>query len=72
MKRFLMYALRWQCSTPVLALCVWLIPLSPLIKTIIANLIGSMIFYKVDKLIFRQRSNHESVHSREDYGTREL
>lgn len=56
-KRFCLYALRWQCSTPVLALCLfWLGGLGEWPATIIANLIGSIIFYFVDKIIFREGS----------------
>jgi len=48
---FLLYLLRWQCSSPIL----WLV----LRKagnnargTVIANLIGAVIFYFIDKWIF--------------------
>lgn len=54
-KKFLMYAFRWQCSTPIIALCIWLLPLNPLIQTIIANFIGSCIFFEVDRYIFKDK-----------------
>ena len=57
MKRFLLYLLRWQLSSPILALwLLWLDPLGVALATIIANLIGGCIFYWVDKLIFRKES----------------
>lgn len=57
MKRYLLYLLRWQFSTPILAICLNLLNFSTVINTIIANLIGGMIFYWVDKLIFKGKEN---------------
>ena len=54
MKKLLLYLLRWQCSTPVLYLVLTLLPLSTFWNTIIANLIGGIIFYNVDKYIFKK------------------
>lgn len=52
-KKYLLYLLRWQLSTPILAVClVWLGGLDELWATIIANLIGGLIFFWVDKYIF--------------------
>lgn len=52
-KKYLLYLLRWQLSTPILAVClVWLGGLGELWATIIANLIGGLIFFWVDNLIF--------------------
>ncbi|MDD3984037.1 MAG: hypothetical protein PHU54_08890 [Candidatus Omnitrophica bacterium] len=51
MKRFLLYLLRWQLSTPIL----WLVVRNMgagIISTVIANLIGGAIFFWVDKFIF--------------------
>lgn len=57
-KRLILYLLRWQLSTPILALClVFLGKLGAIPATIIANLIGGLIFYWVDKLIFRGGGN---------------
>lgn len=47
--------IRWQLSTPILYLCLQFIPLDNITKTIIANLIGALIFYNVDKYIFKQK-----------------
>lgn len=56
MKRFLLYLLRWQLSSPILALCLfWLDPIGTVWATVIANLVGGCIFYFVDKLIFKER-----------------
>jgi len=55
MKRLLLYLFRWQLSTPILAVVVYFLvdKTGPLITTIIANLIGGLIFYQVDKWIFK-------------------
>lgn len=53
-KKFLLYLLRWQLSSPLLALCLYILPLKTIISTILANLVGGCIFYWVDKLIFRR------------------
>lgn len=47
-----LYLVRWQLSTPILYLCIKKLPFRPATKTVIANLIGGLIFYGVDKLIF--------------------
>lgn len=57
MKRFLLYLLRWELSSPILALClVWLEPAGTVWATIIANLIGGCIFFFVDKWIFKEKN----------------
>lgn len=51
MKRFVLYLVRWQLSTPIL----WLVVknMGPGIwATVIANLIGGAIFFWVDRFIF--------------------
>ncbi len=55
MKKFFMYSLRWQMSTPILAACIYYLPFDDFNKTMIANFIGACIFYHVDKLIFRKK-----------------
>lgn len=53
MKKFLLYEARWQASTPILALCMWLMGgWNVVAATIVANIIGGCIFYFVDKKIF--------------------
>lgn len=55
MKKFALYLVRWQLSSPILALCLWwLDPLGVVWATIIANLIGGCIFFLVDKKIFKE------------------
>lgn len=56
MKKFLLYLLRWEASTPVLALCLFLLTarLNEFWATVVANLIGGCIFYAVDKRIFKK------------------
>lgn len=53
MKKFVLYIIRWQASTPILALCMWLMGgWNVFVATIVANIIGGCIFYFVDKKIF--------------------
>lgn len=55
MKRFALYLLRWQASTIILAPCIaWLSALGPIASAAIANLIGGVIFYFVDRRIFKE------------------
>jgi len=55
-KRYFFYLLRWQLSTPILAIVlVWLSTMDKWIATMIANLIGGLIFFWVDKFIFETR-----------------
>ena len=55
--RYLLYLLRWQLSTPILAIAlVYLAQLGEFWATVIANLIGGLIFFWIDKIIFRKKS----------------
>jgi hypothetical protein len=49
----MLYLLRWQLSTPILAIVLYVLNTNAIVETIIANLIGGLIFYWVDKLIFK-------------------
>ena len=51
------YIIKWQLGTPVLLLCMIYLPGSNLIKTILANIIGALLFYRVDKWIFEGGKN---------------
>ncbi len=52
-KRYVLYLFRWQLSTPILSLVLaWLSDFNLTVATIIANLIGGLIFFWVDKFIF--------------------
>lgn len=59
MKKFLLYLIRWQLSTPILALCLNNLNFSTTVNTIIANLIGGAIFFWIDKLIFKEKDDKE-------------
>ena len=53
--RLLMYLFRWQMSTPILAGVVWFLSdYNEIVSAVVANLIGGLIFYKIDKLIFNK------------------
>ena len=54
MKRYILYLLRWQLSSPILALVLYILKINVILETIIANLIGGIIFYWVDKKIFNK------------------
>lgn len=53
-KKYLLYLGRWQLSTPLLAIIlIWLSDFNPTIATIISNLVGGLIFFWVDRWIFK-------------------
>ena len=56
MKKLLKYMVRWQLSTPILAIIPFILNLYEIsnffLNAFIANLIGSLIFFKVDEIIF--------------------
>lgn len=55
-RRYVLYLVRWQLSTPILAVCVsYFAALGSMRATIIANLIGGLIFFWVDRFIFSPR-----------------
>lgn len=57
-KKYIFYLIRWQLSTPILAIVLKLLSnMSTLWATVIANLIGGLIFFWVDKLIFKKESD---------------
>ena len=55
MKKFLIYLLRWQLSSPLLAICLLMFGDKVILGTIISNLIGGCIFYWIDKWIFKKK-----------------
>ena len=57
---YILYIFRWICSTPIIALVLYLLNLNVIIETIIANLIGGFIFYWVDKKIFSKGEKNEN------------
>ena len=53
LRKYAMYLVRWQLSTPILAVCVvTLAVLGTTWATVIANLVGGLVFFWVDRLIF--------------------
>ncbi|QYZ80205.1 hypothetical protein E2N92_12570 [Methanofollis formosanus] len=55
-KRYGLYLVRWQLSTPLLAgVLILLATMDPLTATVIANLIGGLIFFWVDRFIFTSK-----------------
>ena len=53
-KRYALYLIRWQLSTPILAWCVVVFAaLGATWATVIANLIGGLIFFWIDRFIFQ-------------------
>ena len=66
-KKYAFYLLRWQLSTPILAIVLILLAKMPTIAaTVIANLIGGLIFFWVDRFIFRQLSQEPLREIRDD------
>lgn len=57
-KKYILYLFRWQLSTPILAFCcIGFDKYGTLVATILANLIGGLIFFWVDMLIFKNKKN---------------
>ena len=62
LRKYILYLIRWQCSTPILAPVIAYFKHSPSmfgtkedwIGSIVANLIGGLIFFWVDRWIFRK------------------
>jgi len=56
-RQYPLYLLRWQLSTPILAVVVaYLAYLGEWIAASVANLIGGLIFFWADRFIFRPRA----------------
>lgn len=61
-KQYLQYLVRWQLSTPILAGVILVMQgYDTLTSTIIANLIGGLIFFWVDMKIFKQKKKEEPI-----------
>ena len=59
MKKFFLYLVRWQLSSPILAVCmVWMGGWNVAVATIVANLIGGCIFFWVDRWIFKDKKSN--------------
>lgn len=56
MKKLVLYLLRWQLSTPILAIVLIILnDYDKIIATIIANFIGGLLFFNIDKIIFNKK-----------------
>lgn len=57
LKRYTLYLLRWQASTPILAAFVWLLTehIGAMATTVLANLVGGLIFFWIDMMIFKKK-----------------
>jgi len=57
-KRKMVYALKWQMGSPLIALVLWVMNMAgsqnTLVNIIIANIVGAIVFYPVDKKIFKK------------------
>jgi hypothetical protein len=60
--RLIKYLCRWQLSTPVLWLVIYLIG-SGFWQTVLANLIGGLTFYQLDRRIFNGKRGSDSTHA---------
>lgn len=55
-KRYGLYLLRWQLSTPILAVALKILGfMGAWTATIVANLIGGLVFFWVDNFIFTSK-----------------
>jgi hypothetical protein len=56
LRKYLLYLARWQLSTPILAACVVLLAaaIGATWTIVVANLIGGLIFFWVDRWIFNR------------------
>lgn len=67
LKKYMLYLVRWQLSTPILAIVLIILAAIPtVIATIAANLIGGLIFFWVDRFIFRSLSKEPLWEIRDD------
>lgn len=59
-KRYILYNIRWQLSTPIYAIVLYILGnhFDYVTNTILANLIGANIFYWIDKFIFLKHRHH--------------
>ena len=64
--RFLLYLIRWQLSTPILAITmILLVNFNTWVATILANLIGGCIFFFIDRLIFEKLSSNKKKNKKD-------
>ncbi len=72
-KRYALYLLRWQASTPILAgVGILLAAMGQIVAAIVANLIGGLIFFWVDQFIFTSQSLAAQWEVKREYPLRGL
>ncbi len=54
-RKYILYLLRWQLSTPILALVLHFLRTNEFLETILANFIGGLIFFWIDAKIFKNK-----------------
>lgn len=55
-KQYILYLLRWQLSTPILSFVLYLLnDFNVTLATIVANFVGGLIFFWVDRFIFTSK-----------------
>ena len=54
----MLYLLRWQASTPILSIVTFFLveKYGSLWSAVVANLIGGLLFFKIDEFIFNHKS----------------
>lgn len=68
LKKYIIYLIRWQLSTPIIAVVLLVLSnMNAWIATIIANFIGGLMFFWIDKLIFRKKSKVPLWEIKENY-----
>ena len=66
-KKYLLYLARWQASTLILAPVIWLMAdYSSWAAAIVANLIGGLVFFWIDKWIFKPKRDYTKLLARVD------
>jgi len=54
LKKYLFYLIRWQLSTPILAVVLYLLGnADKTLAAVVANFIGGLIFFWIDRIIFK-------------------
>lgn len=69
--KLLLYLLRWQASTPILGVVTYLLvdQMGSIATAAIANVIGGLMFYRIDKLIFKDRNDRQDTTGVEGAGS---
>lgn len=54
-KQYILYLIRWQFSTPLLAVFTGGFNIESMKNSAVANFVGGLIFFWVDRWIFKRR-----------------